>query len=173
MRPRALYALIVVGVAAVSHVAAIWAVPRVVMRMAFRAGEKRTGGDNRAYHFKLPAADSRDVVLPSPDILYAGCIYDVSKGPVSITAEVPESYWSVALYADNTDNFFVLDDRQVAASHAEVILVAAGTTPPPGRVVVTAPTTRGLVLFRTLVLDHAKLDALQRLQRTEECAPLR
>lgn len=175
MRPLWRNASIVLAVAAASHLAAVWAVPRVLMQMAFRAGEKRTGGDNRAYHFGLTTAGSREVVMPSPDLLYAGCIYDVSKGPVAITADVPETYWSVALYADNTDNFFVLDDRDVPSRHARVVLVAEDATPPAsatGAVIVKAPSKRGLVLFRTLVLDRSKLDELRASQRTAACAPL-
>jgi len=172
---RVRLALIALVVAVSSHVAAVWALPRVIMRLAFRAGEVRTGGDDRAYPFGLPAGAHHEVVMPSPDLLYTGCIYDLGKGPVEVTATVPESYWSVAFYADDTDNFFVLDDREVPSRKARVVLVAPGAARPAqanGAVVVEAPSARGLVLFRTLVLDRAKLVDLRALQRTEQCAPL-
>ena len=100
-------------------------------------------------------------------------MYDVGKGPVEITADVPEGYWSVALYASNTDNFFTEDDREVPSRRARIVLVAPGAAAPAsaaGATVVTAPSTRGLVLFRTLVLDRSQLDALRAVQRTQQCA---
>ena len=31
-------------------------------------------------------AQSRGIVLPSPDLLYSVCVFDVSQGPVRVTA---------------------------------------------------------------------------------------
>ena len=55
-------------------------------------------------------ASQRRVVMPSPDLLYATCAFDVRQRPLRIQADPKlPGYWSIALYAANSDNFFVLN----------------------------------------------------------------
>jgi uncharacterized membrane protein len=79
------------------------------------------------------------------------------------------------LFASNTDNFFVINDRQVKSNPAEILLVAPGRSYPKPRNarVVVAPTARGVVLIRMLITDEAKINDLIRLQRQVPCSPLR
>ena len=67
---------------------------------------------------------ARRVVMPSPDLLYATCRMDLSQGPLRIQAD-PKTprYWSIALYASNSDNFFVLNDRQANGQPVDLWLV--------------------------------------------------
>ncbi len=56
----------------------------------------------------LPAlSEKQKSILPmlASDVHYAVCRYDISNGPVLITAEIPNDLWSVALYTKHGDNF--------------------------------------------------------------------
>ncbi|HET9752176.1 MAG TPA: DUF1254 domain-containing protein, partial [Myxococcales bacterium] len=102
------------------HVAAIQALPRLIVRVVRHRLEGQVGM-NRILHAPLPDSAWRTVVMPSPDLLYSACAYDVSDRPLLVTAEVPEGYWSVSAFADDTDNFFVENDRTVGRRQMRVV----------------------------------------------------
>ena len=155
-----------------AHAAAVWAVPRVIMAFTMR---KLAGpaGVNHEVHAPLATESSRTVVMPGPDMLYTSCVFDVSKGPVEVSARVPATYWSVAFYASNSDNFFVLDDRHAPASGTVRIVLSADplkAMPQPGVLaVIPPPTNRGVVLFRTLVESADRLPGMQAAQQSMTC----
>ncbi len=167
--------LFTLALAAVIHGAAIANAPDFIMSRAMSAmGGK---GINTISHVDRATAASRTIVKPSPDLLYSHCVFDVSRQPLKITTAAPtDTYWSVALYASNTDNFYVLNDTQAKSQPATIILVGQGQTVPPqpeGTITVAAPSQKGVVLFRTLINDDAREPELDRMRRAASCEPLR
>ena len=165
------------AVAVLAHFTAVWALPWAIMaRLAMKApAETRVP---RAVHLP-PMTDHRQrtVVMPSPDLLYATCAFDLRERPLRLRAD-PHSphYWSVALYAANSDNFFVRNDRQAAGRPIDLWLVGPRTgddvKPPAGSEVVRAPTSRGLLLMRLLVADYASEQTeLEAARRSLRCEP--
>lgn len=154
------------------HVVAIQALPRLIVRVV-RHRLERAVGMNHIHHAPLPDSAWRTVVMPSPDLLYSACAYDVSDRPLLVTAEVPGRYWSVSAFADNTDNFFVLNDRTATRGRLRVVFSSQpGFRDPGGGIVVQVPSTAGIVLFRQLVLDRNELPEAQQIQRAAACASL-
>lgn len=171
--------------AAGSHALALWLLPHAVMRLAMSRlvaaapeapslatpDASARGGD--ALYPPLTTAASRLIVLPSPDLAYALCLYDLRDGPVDIDAQ-PDwpAYWSVALYADNTDNYLVRNDRIAASRPVHWRLALTKDTPAAGRELVLAPAARGMVLMRVLVTDRASQAAtVAQAQRALQCVP--
>lgn len=168
------WTLAALALAAAVHLAAVWAVPRVIMSAAMHGMIER-GGVNTAYFPPRADENARAIVRPSPDLLYASCAFDLGAGPVRLTADVPDAgYWSLSLFAANTDNFFVVNDRSAGAARVDIVLAPAGkpVTAPPGARVVESPTSRGIVLTRTLVDREERVPALDAARRTFRCAPL-
>ena len=178
--------LATLALAAGVHFAVVWAAPRLILRQVI-SGISRRVGINAALHASKPTAASRDVVLPSPDLLYTLCAFDVSARPVKLTATIPEdTYWSLSLYADNTDNFFVVNDRKVAGKSVTVNLVGADSVQASEEPVAVAPNTdasqatflvrspskRGIALFRILVDREERLGALVDVQKQAACTSL-
>ncbi len=137
----------------------------------------------RGINVALPApradASARTVVRPSPDLLYTACVFDLSKGPLHITAPVQASYMSVSGFAADTSNFFALNDAAMAADsqgqkRLDVVLTRdAGTSIPAGARRILAPSDRGLILFRSLIPEDAALPQLQaEFQTQQRCDPL-
>jgi len=121
-------------------------------------------------------AQSRQVVMPSPDLLYSVCVFDVHQGPVRITVHPQlSSYWSIALYASNSDNFFVINDRKAAGKPVDLWLVSEGANAngkdvPEGSAVVVAPSTEGFLLMRVLTSDYAaEKNTVEPARRTLQC----
>ncbi len=167
------HALGALALALACHALTVWALPRVIMQrvMGGPAGIERAGDV-----FLPPMTDhhQRRIVMPSPDLLYALCLFDLRERALRIRAEPKLArYWSIALYAANSDNFFVLNDRQAAGAPVDLVLTAPGmTTPqlPAGVRRVTAPGTRGLLLMRVLVGDYAaEREAVEAARRTLKC----
>lgn len=165
--------LATLAIAAIVHMAAVWAAPRLIMARTIARMEAH-GAHNAAVRPPRPTETSHDVVLPSPDLLYTTCTFDLGERPLRITASVPDTYWSVSFFAANTDNFFVLDDRQAGAPTVDLLLVGPGwhDAAPTGARIIEAPSRRGIVLFRTLVPGDAALPPLIAAQQEQRCAPL-
>jgi uncharacterized membrane protein len=156
------------------HLITVMYYPRGLLLALSLKQQKRGWKPNRLLHAPRVTAQLRRVVRPSPDLLYSVCEYDVSRAPIRITAPVPHTYWSLSLFAANTDNFFVINDRQLKSRQLDLILVGPKGSPPHGGAsrVVVAPTERGVVMIRILITDEDKVDGLVRIQRQALCHPL-
>ena len=164
-------------VAAAVHLLAVWALPRVIM---WRLSTTATAQE-RASVYLPPMTDhtQRRIVMPSPDLLYATCALDVSERPMRIRADLrTPGYSSIALYASNSDNYFVLNDRQAAGELVDLVLIgpqAYAQVPviPPGARTVTAPSPKGLLLMRVLVADYgSQKEVVEAARRTLRCERL-
>jgi uncharacterized membrane protein len=123
---------------------------------------------NQLMKGKQTDSESRGVVRPSPDLVYSIVCYDVSKEPIRLTAKVPtDTYWSVSMFQENTDNFFVMNDRQAKSNPAEIVLVKEGTkvTDAGNAQVVASPTDRGILLVRHLLQSDDKYQELLSIQK--------
>ncbi|HZX24630.1 MAG TPA: DUF1254 domain-containing protein [Woeseiaceae bacterium] len=162
-------------VAALTHLAAVHAYPRLLMSGA-RAAISEAADDTGLVHAPRPDATSRTVVRPSPDLVYSVCLYDLAAEPWSIRLELPDSYVSVSLYAMNTDNFFTVNDRQAPGGAMELLIVPgpadeydAATAGRP--LVVRSPGGRGMALVRYFAGSGANAAAIEAARRTLACGP--
>jgi len=95
--------------------------------------------------------------------------YDVTAGPVSIHCKVPpfDTYWSISLYAWNTDNFFVLNDRSARSKEFDLVVLPPNSTEAEKKgseEIVMAPTPRGVVIVRAVVKDREKREEITQLE---------
>jgi uncharacterized membrane protein len=161
-------------IAAIVHTASLLALPRLIMLRTMTA-LTRSASANTILYPPQPTARARGVVRPSPDLLYSICVYDLNaaNGAVRVsTHDMPNSYWSVSVFDADTNNFYALNDRQAKAGATDFLLVAQGTSAAAnGLRVVTAPTSRGIVLFRTLIDDERRLGEIDAARRHADCAP--
>jgi uncharacterized membrane protein len=174
MRRWIRWGLFTLVLAVVIHVVVINGAASFIMWRAL--GKFAQGRVNSITHTERATDASRAIVKPSPDLLYSTCGFDVSKRPLKIVTGAPsDTYWSVALYADNTDNFFVFNDTQANGQPATIILLGPGQSAPidtAGTVTVNSPTTKGLVLFRTLVSDDKREAEIDQARREATCQGL-
>ena len=157
--------------AALVHWAAIAYAPELIMDRVLAARAEQDA--HTIAHAERSTAASRRIVRPSPDLLYSTCLFDVSRHPLKVMTAAPtDTYWSVAFYAANTDNFFVLNDTQTKGKPATIVIARRGQAVAPqgpGVIVVSAPSDKGLVLFRTLINNDARLAELDQQRRVAKC----
>ncbi|PWR18820.1 DUF1254 domain-containing protein [Zavarzinia compransoris] len=168
-------AAIVLVVAAVTHVAAVWALPRLIMSVVIDRAAATAGGPNRPLH--PPAVDdtSRWVVLPSPDLRYSSCALDLRQGPVEVSATPPESYFSLSVFDAITDNVFVISNATTGSGPIRLVIAGPDKPPPTlpeGARLVTMPTETGLLLLRALAATPELAAAADEARRTLVCKPL-
>ena len=168
--------------AAFLHFLLIWWAPELVTTLAFRSMQRlRPLGWNAFSHQpRLAEASDPSVPATSPDIVYSIAFYDLTSGPVRVHCVIPETgnYWSVSLYAWNTDNFFVENDRTAAAREFDLVLTLPGAVyhPRAGERVLTSPTTKGIILLRAIISDREnkkELALISAAQRNSAVVPVR
>ena len=159
------------------HVVTLFTLPHFVMAQAL-GKISQDGGYNAVRHIARADEHSRAVVRPSPDLLYSTCPFDLSKGPLRVQATVPPgTYWSVSVFDANTNNIFVVNDRQAKDGKVDFVVlppisaISGGSattfaTPPNA---IRSPSTKGLVLFRTLINDEARFAVIDAARRKVTC----
>ncbi|MCD6582757.1 MAG: DUF1254 domain-containing protein [Desulfuromusa sp.] len=157
------------------HVATIKAIPYVVMTVAKKKlMEREQVGVNEVAYKKLITEDERVVIRPSPDLLYSGMIFDVSKMPLLISASVAEGqYWALNFYDMATNNFGIFDDRKIKDGKFKIILAHkdAEIKDTQGYQVLRSSGNTGIMLNRIVVPDRSVSDEYQKLQHTLKVTP--
>jgi uncharacterized membrane protein len=171
IRPVALRILGVLAIATAVHFSVVWAVPRVMMWKLLDSLGQAPGGANGTPAPFLPPlanANARRVVMPNPDLLYGLCALDLEQGAMIVRVDPKLStYWSIALYSSNSDNFFVLNDREAGQLPVELRI---STTPDQPKAIV-APSKKVLLLMRVLVPDRTQgMDALEAARSSLRCS---
>lgn len=159
--------LVVAATAVCSHVAVVLASPRVIIRVAESRIADQAGSTNRWLHAPRATPQNQQVVRSSPDLAYSACSWDVSDGPVLITAPAWPDYWSLTIYDGRTDTVLIRSER-TSGGGASILLVPGGgwsAYVPQDAEVVRAPGRRGVALLRYLAPTpeaFARADAVRR-----------
>ncbi|MFM6951308.1 MAG: DUF1254 domain-containing protein [Novosphingobium sp.] len=162
-----------VGAGILGHVGLVMAVPHAIMRVAM----SRMSGDSAMVNqFKFgprTTKDSRGVVRPSPDLAYSSCVYDLSKGPLLVSAAPSpnQGYVSLSVFAANTDNIAALDTAQFPDG-IRFVLARKGQAVPAGMQVVESPSDKGIILDRRLAPSAEMFAQVDQVRRADSCAPL-
>ena len=152
------------------------------------ADTKRKLGDLEAFGpvnkiFQVPNITPKSTTLAhaSPDISYAICRFDLTDQPIKITAKIPDSYWSISMYSEQSDNFYVINNTQ--AGQSELLLLLAKVDPdadpsgeildiPENTILVSSPSHTGLVILRAAVPDRSYTRSVREFLKQSRCEPL-
>ena len=155
--------------AALVHVSTVVAVPSVIMGKVMGVLEARVGA-NRFYHAPRRTYTDRDVVRPGPDLAYSVCVYDLTDGPVRVSGRLGAGYLSVSAFAHNTDNYFVLNDRQMTGGGFDLVFTRdSAASVPAGAREVVSPDVSGVLLVRQIIVDDAHFERIDQLRAGFTC----
>jgi uncharacterized membrane protein len=166
--PFAVAACVAVG----SYYGTLAAAPYGLMRLA-EAKLAKTAPVNHFTHTPPVRAERQFVVRPSPDLLYSVCPYDLTAGPLEVTAvPVPGRYSSISVFDARTDNAFVRNDEEMAGKPMRVVLALEGQPVPTGVETVRVHYATGIVLQRVLLADPSEAAVVEPIRRKAQCRTL-
>jgi hypothetical protein len=146
--------------------------PRQVMARVEAILVERAGGWNACGHNRNFGPVYGSVARANPDSIVSSMAYDLADGPVRITGETWPAYWSLSLYQQNSDNYFVINDQQLDSERFDFVIARDGQDVDyPEATVVTSPTDRGIMLIRRFVARESEMLALRENQDQMYCGP--
>jgi len=165
--------LILIALGFLLHVAFIYYAPYLKMMWIAKNSETENTV-NVAFYKDIPNANSRSVIRPSPDLMYSGCGYDVTYNPLVIKTDIPNTYWSVSFFSDNSDNFTTINNDKKSEGNITIYLFGPDSKPSQIKdgYVVVSPSNRGLMLIRQFIGNRSNLDILYETQASLECHTL-
>jgi uncharacterized membrane protein len=170
MMRRWIFPILVGGLIALgAYQATLLATPYALMFAAMKKIGERSPENQFAFG-PMTTADNQTIVRPSPDLAYATCTFDLSKGPVHVDVQpIPDHYWSVSVFDARTDVAAVRSDRDTKGAPARLALIKTGQTAPAGYDAVTLGYDRGLVLIRILLNRPSDFSGVDALRRKSTC----
>jgi uncharacterized membrane protein len=117
--------------------------------------------------------------LPS-DMLYAMCRYELSGGPVAVSASVLDAGWALSLHTPDGRNLYVLPGLLRRRTDAAFVIVPSGPDAPsiPRRhsaadTQIASPTTEGVVILRAPLRGRTWTAETEAALRTATCTPVK
>lgn len=149
-----LLALIMAGLI---HIATVLGLPQIAPRNAWNRLSSLAEPNKLVV---LPAASPAHQSLPlmAPDMRYAFCRYDVTRGPVRISTRIIDELWMIAFYRPSGANFYTISGGDINREKIEIIISTESNAVLDAEtealydsddvVVVTAPENTGLAVIR-------------------------
>ena len=168
--------------AVVAHLSFVLFAPKLVMAERLEAIRQTAGGSS----LKVLGRPDALRLIGEEDgaLVHAVCVYDLSQGPMMVTALIPRSYWSISIYSASGDNFYSFNDRQADVERLALVLKPAEAQPvdedaveteaPSGDVLdVFPPDPRGVIVFRALAGEAPERAGMEAFLARSSCAPAR
>ena len=164
--------------AGVAHIVTIFALPVFGSTSAFERLKPQLQVNTMAV---LPPAAPGGSHIPflSPDMRYAMCRYDISSGPVAVSAILPEAGWSLAIHAPDGENFYLVpgqDQRRTdivftitRTSERSLIATPGVRRSDVDATQVTSPRPEGLVVLRAPVRGTAYRAETEAILKAATC----
>jgi len=156
------------------HFIGIWYLPNYITEQTVEDIFKRRGNRqvNQIRYGELRSAGTDTVVRDNPDTVTSFAVYDVSEKPILIQCVIPDkdNYWSLSLFAWNTDNFFVVNDRTAKSKAFEFVIVKAGSKyqKQGQEEIVISPTNKGILIIRMIVTNREDKEELSQLAEVQK-----
>ena len=157
-----------------SRAAAIDQAPKDVMAGIQARIVGGSGGWNACMHNRQFGPVYGGAARANPDSVVSIMAYDVSEGPVLVSGETWPEYWSISLYEQNSDAFYVLNDRDLPSRDFRLVISDRSVDGlSSGDKFVESPTKRGIMLIRRYAKEAAVMPGIHANQDKLSCGLLR
>lgn len=114
MRSFLFWLAVALLIGAVSHLSYVLIAPSFAMQRLIGAGQDGTPVNrfvllDAAEQMRLLGETEREAVS-------AKCLFDISSGPLSVAAEMPDTFWSLTIYSDKGADLYTINDRQAGTN---------------------------------------------------------
>jgi uncharacterized membrane protein len=130
----------------------------------------------------VPVPSPQTAVIPFMDPAFATavCRYDLTNGPLKLTAPVRAAYTSVSFYSRRGVAYYALNDRAAGRRVIELdLMTAAQRAEQPeeedvtaaDRLIVESPTRTGLIVLRALAPEAGLMPKAHEALAAAKCVP--
>ncbi len=164
--------LVLAASALAAHFVMLSSIPGFIMKKANAVFESQGLPMHQWAISPRQTPQTQRIVRPSPDLAYALCRFDVSEGPVLISAPGWDGYGSLSIFDDQTNNVFVasLDGQATTVLLGQSIPADLTQTYEEAQPVDFSGT--GIALIRRLAADEATYQAAAGLVSRAVCEPI-
>jgi uncharacterized membrane protein len=128
----------------------------------------------------VPTPTPQEAVIPFMDPAFAAavCRYDLSKGPIKLSAPVSPAYTSVSFYTRRGVAYYAINDRAAGRRVIELdLMTSAQRAQMPeeedvtaaDRLIVESPTPTGLIVIRALAPEAGTMAAARNALASARC----
>ncbi len=161
------------------HLATVLLLPRAATQNAY-ARLSAISPVNSVVAIPAPSADRAVIPFMDPAFAAAVCRYDLSNGPLKLTAPVSPAYTSVSFYTRDGVAYYAINDRAAGRRVIELdLMTGAQRAQLPedeeitaaDRLIVESPTDSGLIVLRALAPEPGMMDAARAALASARCQP--
>jgi uncharacterized membrane protein len=173
-----LYIALGLVLAGLIHVVAVLTLPMLAPRDA-QARLAALGPANTMIQLPAPAPGRQVMPMMAPDVRYAVCRYDLSKGPVRLRARIADELWLIAFYTPLGENFYAVVGADMRRPEVDLIIATAdqtvaevGVDSPEAFddvVVVSSPVVEGIALIRAPLAGPSRSAEAERALKATYC----
>lgn len=134
--------------ALIVHFSSVIAIPSLSENDAWRRLLAQTT-HNQMQVIKDVAATNQLWAFHAPDTKFAICRFDLSNGPVRVDLQLLRGYWSVAIYDDESRNFYAADGYDLMRPAMSLMLLGPDHAQEADDALpISVPSYEGLVVIR-------------------------
>ena len=172
-----LWVLAAVLLGGIVHLSTVLAMPQAAKQDAYSRLAQLTPVNAMA---PLAATKAGGEIMPFMDPAFAAavCRYDLSDGPLKLTAPISLAYTSVTFYTRRSVAFYAINDRaagrrtieldlMTAAQHAQVPEDEEVTA--ADRLIIESPTTMGLIVLRAMAPEPSLMPMARQALAAATC----
>ena len=130
----------------------------------------------------LPGPTPEKAVMPfmDPAFQVSVCRYDLSRGPLKFSVPISQAYTSVSFYTRSDVPYYAINDRAAGRRVIELdLMTGAQRAALPeneeitaaDRLIVTSPTTAGLIMIRALAPEAGWVPTVRTALAAAQCRP--
>ena len=127
VRIPGLYIVLEIVLAGLIHIVAVLMLPMLAPRNA-QARLAELGPVNTMIELPAAAPGKQAMPMMAPDVRYAFCRFDLSNGPVRLSATIADDLWLIGLYTAEGDNFYAVAGADLKKANIELVIASADQT---------------------------------------------
>jgi uncharacterized membrane protein len=175
----ALWLLGALLLAGIVHLTTVLLLPRLATQDAYARVSPFTPV-NTVVPVPAPTPESAIMPFMDPAFEVSICRYDLSRAPLKFSVPISQAYTSVSFYTRSDVAYYAINDRAAGRRVIELdLMTAAQRADLPeneditaaDRLIVTSPTTTGLIVIRALVPEPGAVPAVRATLAAAQCRP--
>ena len=161
------------------HLATVLLLPRLASQDAY-ARVSAIAPLNSVVPIPPPTPDNAVMPFMDPAFAMSVCRYDLSRGSLKFSVPISQVYTSVSFYTRSDVAYYAINDRAAGRRVIELdLMTPAQRADLPenedvtraDRLIVTSPTTTGLIVIRALTPEAGWIPAARNALAAARCSP--